>query len=377
MRVGLVVYGSIDARSGGFRYDRQLRDHLESLGHRVDVIELPWRSYLRGLLAGIDPRRRDPLHGGDAAISGYDVVFQDELCHPSLLAQRRTCAEGPCVISLVHLLRSGPQSGPARPFYRAVERRYLETVDGVVCTSADTVSRVDSLVDLPTVVAPPAGRCQGAAVTADQVRDNAYERELHVGFVGNVVPRKGLETLLAAIDRVDAPTRLTVIGDLDVAPGYAGRQQARLERSPPADDVRLLGTVSDDRLETELERFHVLAVPSRYESVGMVYLEAMEYGTVPIASTVGGADEFVTDRHDGLLVRPDDPDGLAQHLSWLATDRAALARLGTNALSTAGSRPDWESSMDRIVEFVDQLRSPETGEVSSSTQRPLERGRSP
>ena len=376
MRVGLVVYGSIDARSGGFRYDRHLRDHLESLGHAVDVIELPWHSYLRGLLDGLDPRHRGPFDGADAPASEYDVILQDELCHPSLWTQRRTPGEGPCIISLVHLLRSGPQSGRARPFFRAVERRYFETVDGVVCTSADTASRVESLVDQPAVVAPPAGRREGAAVDADQVRDRAREGPLRVGFVGNVVPRKGLETLLAAIERVHAPTQLTVVGDLDAAPGYAARQRRRLERSPPAHEVRLLGAVSDDRLETELERVHVLAVPSRYESVGMVYLEAMEYGTVPIATTVGGADEFVTDRHDGLLVRPDDPAALAQHLSWLATDRAALARLGTNALATAEARPDWEASMDRIVEFVDQVRTTGTGGVNRSADRPPERGRS-
>ena len=50
MRLGLLIYGSLDNISGGFLYDRRLVQHLRRGGDRVEIISLPWRGYGRGLL---------------------------------------------------------------------------------------------------------------------------------------------------------------------------------------------------------------------------------------------------------------------------------------------------------------------------------------
>mgnify|MGYP006968414625 FL=1 len=81
MSIGLVVYGDLDTRSGGFRYDRQLVAALRERGETVEVIELPWRSYPRGLLDNLSPGLRRRLAGD------YEVLLQDELAHPSLVGQ--------------------------------------------------------------------------------------------------------------------------------------------------------------------------------------------------------------------------------------------------------------------------------------------------
>ena len=44
MRVGLLIYGSLDILTGGFLYDRLLVEHLRSQGDEVEVITLPWRT---------------------------------------------------------------------------------------------------------------------------------------------------------------------------------------------------------------------------------------------------------------------------------------------------------------------------------------------
>jgi len=61
MRVGLTLYGSIDERSGGFRYDRKLVEGLRTAGDTVELVELPWRTYRRGLLDNASRRLRDRL----------------------------------------------------------------------------------------------------------------------------------------------------------------------------------------------------------------------------------------------------------------------------------------------------------------------------
>ena len=346
MHVGLVVYDELHRETGGYRYDRQLMAHLERAGDRVDVIRLPCRSYARAAIDGLDPRMYSRLR------EPYNVLVEDQLCHPSLWRTRRPDIP---VVSLVHLLRSGPHCGRSRPIVSRLERAYFERVDAIVATSADTASRVASMVDLPSIVAPPAGRAEGPRVDAASVRQAARDEPFSIVYIGSVVPRKGLHTLCDAVSMLDGDFELTVVGSIETDPTYVRRLRRRIDAAPWSDRVRILGRVSDDRLEAVLADAHVLAVPSRYESVGMVYLEAMEWGTVPIATAVGGADEFVTHGHDGLVVEPDAPVALASHLARLATDRDRLADLGTAALETAASRPGWDDSMASIRAFLQEL----------------------
>jgi hypothetical protein len=49
MRVGMVIYGSLETLTGGYLYDRKLAEHLSAHGDDVDVISLPWRNYGRHL----------------------------------------------------------------------------------------------------------------------------------------------------------------------------------------------------------------------------------------------------------------------------------------------------------------------------------------
>jgi hypothetical protein len=49
MRVGLLIYGSLDTISGGYLYDCKLVEHLRQQGDQVEIISLPWRNYLRHL----------------------------------------------------------------------------------------------------------------------------------------------------------------------------------------------------------------------------------------------------------------------------------------------------------------------------------------
>ena len=78
MRVGLALYGSLDEQSGGFRYDRKLVEGLRTAGDSVELVELPWRDYHRGLLDnGARTVRRRLDVGGN-------VMLQDELAEPWL-----------------------------------------------------------------------------------------------------------------------------------------------------------------------------------------------------------------------------------------------------------------------------------------------------
>ena len=79
MRIGLVIYGSLDTFSGGYLYDRKLVAHLRDAGDEVEIISIPWRNYAAHLTDNFSASLLRRLAG-----SRFDVLIQDELNHPSL-----------------------------------------------------------------------------------------------------------------------------------------------------------------------------------------------------------------------------------------------------------------------------------------------------
>jgi glycosyltransferase involved in cell wall biosynthesis len=365
MKVGLALYGSLDERSGGFRYDRKLVEGLRRAGDTVAVVELPWRAYPRGLLDNVSPHFRDQLR------VDVDVMLQDELAHPSLLLANRDLPFP--VVGVVHHLRA---SEPRRlsPLYRAVERRYLATLDGVVCNSAATRDAVTALGVDPdaTIVAPPAGDRFEPAIDDDEIASRAASVEgsesdpapLRVAFVGNIAPRKGLDTLVEGLARAEAAVDLTVVGRT-VDEGHVADVRRLVRERGLGDRVRFAGRLSDDELADVLRASHVLAVPSRYEGFGIVYLEGMSFGLPAIASRAGGASETVADGETGILVDPDDPVAVARALDAFASDPDRLAAMGRAARRRYETHPGWEESTARVrrllAEVVDADTVSETG----------------
>ncbi|GAB7092741.1 hypothetical protein JCM18237_30120 [Halorubrum luteum] len=358
LHIGFVVYGDLETTSGGFRYDREVIRRLRDRGDTVDVISLPWRRYSDGVRDALDPTVRDRLD------RDVDVLVQDGLAHPSVWRHNRTLAGPDAVVALVHHLRSDDPTDPFGALARPFERRFLRSVDAVVTTSRFTRKRATrrerSIATTPTLVARPAGRAEGPATTATAVRDRAGNGPLHVVFVGTVVPRKNPTTLLDALAGLDDDTRdghapdwrLTVVGSHDVDPAYAARVVERAAALGVDDRVSFVGELSDVALAETFEDAHVCCVPARYEAFGMVHLEAIEHGVVPVAGAVGGTGEFVRDGVNGFLVDPDDDRAIADRLRRLAADRDRLAELGVAALSTAEAHPTWEETTDRLRAFL-------------------------
>ncbi len=345
MRVGLVIYGSLDTVSGGYLYDRRLVDYLRRQGDTVEIIALPWRRYGRHLT--------DNLAAGlPARLAGeYDVLLQDELCHPSLVWANSRFARHAPLVAIVHHLRCSE----ARPrwqnaLYRSIERRYLRSVDAFVFNSLTTQQAVQSLVGdgRPYVVATPGGD-RFAAPVADE-RDR-WRGPLRLLFVGNLIPRKGLHTLLAALASVSAEWQLSVVGRA-ADPAYAWRMATLAARPPLVGRVAWHGALSDVELAAQMAAAQVMVVPSDYEGFGIVYAEGMASGLPAIATTGGAAAEIITDGVDGYLIAPGDAVALAERITTLAGDRARLAQMSAAARDHFERLPTWDDSCAAIRAFL-------------------------
>lgn len=354
MRVGLLVYGDLGSRSGGFIYDRRLVAHLRDRGNDVEVVSLPQRSYPARLARNVAPSIARRLRR-----ASFDVLVQDELAHPSLAWRNRRLrrrVDYP-LVALVHLLRSRvPAPFPKRRFHRAIERRYLASVDGYVLNSEATREGVAALVGSdpsPRVLAYPAGDRFDRERLPERrdVERRAREGPLRVLFVGNVVPRKGLHALVEGLARLDGGWRLTAVGDLESDPAYTDRVRERIAALDVGDRVDLVGALPDDDLARTLTDHHLLAVPSTYEAFGIVYVEAMGFGLPALASTAGAGPELLDGAH-GLLVPPGDPGAIADAIGPLRSDRDRLARMGIAARERFEAHPTWEETCATVRSFL-------------------------
>jgi hypothetical protein len=180
---------------------------------------------------------------------------------------------------------------------------------------------------------------------SDTTTDTATDEEsLHdprrdpptVLFIGRLEPRKGIDVFLGAAELLLATgtnVSFVVAGD-NRRPGPDGaRYPDTWARSVPAnrDRLRFVGEVDDDGLDTLIDESTVVVMPSRYESFGLVVVEAMMHGRPAIASAIGGLVELIDDGVTGRLVPPDDAPALAQALSDLLADPIEARAIGVRA----------------------------------------------
>lgn len=362
MRLGLLIYGSLDTVSGGYLYDHKLVDYLRSQGDEVEIVSLPWRNYARHLSDNLSNKLYQHLLSWQV-----DVLVQDELNHPSLflLNQRLAGKISYPKVAIVHHLRSSEQR-PAwqNRFYAVVERRYLKTLQGFIFNSRTTLQAVEreglDLGALPWVIANPAGNFFSGSADETWVRKRAsLPGALRIVFVGNVIERKGLHTLLDALARLptDAYT-LDVVGSLSADPAYARRIQQQAAALGLDKTVQFHGTLDHPGMEGVLRQAHVLAVPSSYEGYGIVYIEGMGFGLPAIAGSQGAAGEIITPGENGFLVASENSGEVAGALQLLCTDRQLLAQMGLSALGRFRQHPTWEDMGRTAREFLLQLAVP-------------------
>jgi glycosyltransferase involved in cell wall biosynthesis len=175
-------------------------------------------------------------------------------------------------------------------------------------------------------------------------------------FVGRLRIRKGVEVLLDAVrelrERIPGVV-LRIAGD--------GEHRAVLERKAAELDlgaaVSFLGTRDAAQVRTLLAGAAALVVPSIYEGMPLVVLEAMEKGVPVVASAVSGIPEVVVGGETGWLVPPEDPAALTRALEEVLTDAPEARRRGEAGRRRVDARyrpsvaaASWRAAVERSLE---------------------------
>lgn len=227
-----------------------------------------------------------------------------------------------------------------RPDVQRAIRKWYSALDAVVVLTHTDQVDYDRLLPGTRVL-----RIPNAVRSLDQ--EPSQQTGKIVIAAGRLVVQKGFDLLIPAFGKVAAAHpdwQLRIYG------GGARKAELRtlIDELHLYNHVYLMGRT--DRMDDELRKASIAVLSSRYEGLPMILIEAMTHALPVVAfDCPTGPGDVVTDGVDGLLVPPEDVDGLAAGISRLIGEPPLRHAMGAAALHTAATygpgsvNPQWES----------------------------------
>lgn len=192
-----------------------------------------------------------------------------------------------------------------------VYRRIFRSVDKLIPVSVfqmNEITKVDEGLIHKCQVIYNGINIDERPVTFNEPRESA-DKTIKLIFVGHLIYGKGLDILLKALKILgNYQFNLDVIGN-----GPKKLEYEKLSKNYGLEDkVNFVGEISNPGLLKKLPCYDYLVLPSRYETFGIVLIEAMSCGLPVISTKVGSIPEIVTSEEIGVLVEPDSPESLAK-----------------------------------------------------------------
>jgi glycosyltransferase involved in cell wall biosynthesis len=342
--------------------------HLDPARYRPVVMcpvdgELPSRlrdAGVRVVIRGIHRPTREEFHRFLLEVPQHSTWLRREriaLVHGNTSASRRSIVQAAALAGVPYIqhVRNVVKHPRGSYGYQAAAR--------IVCNSDATgaVFRADPMFQAKTLTLYNA-----VDLARYEQEDETRRVELGIdaarpviGFVGQIVPRKGLTTVITAMRSIvsHVPDALLVI--VGCPPPDETEYETKCRRLVSTlglgNHVRFVGYRHD--VPAFMRTFDVFALPTRSEPFGKVVIEAMAAGCPVVAADVGGIPEIVTGPQLGTLIPTDDPAALSSALLAYLTNpvaRAAVSRLGAASVrarfSMAGMLRNLQELYDDVLD---------------------------
>ena len=220
-----------------------------------------------------------------------------------------------------------------QPLMRSTVRNVLKDADGVFAVSN---ALRHEIIATGVVGIADKTKLSWNSVDIDKFsnkNDDSFKKEFKledkpiVLFVGNLIKRKNVDSLLEAKKIAHSDYYLVVVGD--------GPLYKKLTKKVEDDNIHdVIFTGARDDVENIIPSCDVLILPSFSESFGLVLIEALACGKPVIGSDVGGITEIIND-DVGLLVNPKKVSSIAKAIDNIINDNDLRLVLSMNARSRA------------------------------------------
>ena len=247
-----------------------------------------------------------------------------------------------------------------------VEKQSIDSADAVVVSTVDeqqdiarlysksleTISVINAGVDPELFRPAPKSSARNAlGIKEDKV----------VLYVGRIEPLKGVDILLQAFSLMENvnETRLMIVGGNVNQVSEMARLRLLSTELSIDHKVTFTGPVAHSELPDYYNATDVFALPSYYESFGLVALEAMACGKPVVASRVGGLKTLVKHGVSGYLIPWRCADPFADKLDILLKNKSLNRKMGEAARSAAVNL-SWSSTADSLWDLYNDLSSPKS-----------------
>jgi phosphatidyl-myo-inositol dimannoside synthase len=242
----------------------------------------------------------------------------------------------------------------SRPRKKELAKKIIHAARAVVVNSQHVqkllsynYNRDDGIIVYPVPAEYPE---VDSVVASALVKKHNLDDKKIILSLGRLVPRKGQDKTLGAMSHVWQANKdavYVIVGD--------GPDRKRLETmaAPHGNQVIFTGKVSESQKLAWLSLCDLFVMASRStkedsEGFGMVYLEAASFAKPSIAGKAGGAGEAVLDQKTGVLVDPEDIDGIALAINWLLEDKSYAIQLGEQGKTRVMTELTWEEQLKKL-----------------------------
>lgn len=398
----LAHIGSID--SGGQNvYVAQLAKHLARLGYLVDVFTrrdsetqeqvVDWMPGVRvvhvpagpasfipkeAMLPFMEQFARFMIRFTRRQKIPYDLVHANFFMS-GMVAQQVKRALGIPFVMTFHALgkvrRLSQKEADAFPDLRfAIEENLMREADRIIAEcpqdQRDMEEHYGASADRIDIVPCGFDPDEFWPVTLDARQQLGLNRDEFVVLqLGRMVPRKGVDNVIraAAILRQQyaVPVRMLVVGGNaeqpdPVATPELGRLMRLAHELGIDEQVTFTGQRQRDQLRYYYSAANVFVTTPWYEPFGITPVEAMACGTPVVGTAVGGIKTTVVDGETGYLVPPNDPEALAERLSWLHRHPHLAQRMGWAGMRRAYQHFTWRNVANDIAAVYERVLAPVT-----------------
>jgi glycosyltransferase involved in cell wall biosynthesis len=283
----------------------------------------------------VDLRRRfgpDLIHIHGINIS---VIFhlQTANVHPT-----------PLLVTLIQEIRDEAKS-------HELLKRVLHSADWVTVKAAELLTQANQIV--PEISSRSSVIRNGLQTPTDCPESLNFEAP-RLLCLGRLAKQKGFDLALKSFARISRRfphVRLVIAGD--------GPERKELETQIAElgliDRVDLLGWVAPDSIASLINKATVIIMPSRWEGLPSVALQAAAMGRPVVGTRVPGLSEVVAHNETGLLVEPENIEAIADATAFLLTHRHIAMQMGDSARSRMQNVFGWKRCVDAYDELYQKL----------------------
>jgi len=247
----------------------------------------------------------------------------------------------------------------------ALERRVMRESDRIHAISAAIADEIERQYELkldPARLDIVHLGLEDIVETERKLPDPLADGMVRLCFIGRLESRKGIDVFLDIVpDLLSRHPKLhiDVVGN-DAIPtpdGSTYRREFERKAAGTYDASRIAfhGEVPEDALRGFYAAADVVVAPSRFESFGLVHLEAMMFGKPIVGCAIGGMAEIIQDGATGVLVAPGDSSSLRTALDALIADSELRQRLGRAGRESYERRFSASGMADGVVGMLMRL----------------------